>query len=92
MLTQQQQRILSAPMPPPAHVAVVQPQAMIRAGQPSSIHPALDPQQQATPPQHHPKPQTVPANFFPDKGRVIDCGSSGLLYNMLFPTRIHMTI
>lgn len=92
MLTQQQQRILSAPMPPPAHVAVVQPQAMIRAGQPSSIHPALDPQQQATPPQHHPKPQTVPANFFPDKGRVIDCGSSGLLYNMLFLIRIHMTI
>ncbi|XP_060794449.1 histone-lysine N-methyltransferase 2D isoform X5 [Neoarius graeffei] len=66
MLTPQQQRMLS-PMPPPAHVAVVQSQAMIRAGQPSTIHPVLDPQQQAAPPQHHPKPQTVPTNFFPDK-------------------------
>lgn len=69
MLTPQQQRMLS-PMPPPAHVAVVQSQAMIRAGQPSTIHPALDPQQQAAPPQHHPKPQTVPTNFFPDKGSI----------------------
>ncbi|KAK3547847.1 hypothetical protein QTP86_031953 [Hemibagrus guttatus] len=67
MLTQQQQRMLSAPMPPPAHVAVVQPQAVLRAGQPSSIHTPLDSQQQAAPPQHHPKPQTVPTNFFPDK-------------------------
>ncbi|XP_026776632.3 histone-lysine N-methyltransferase 2D isoform X1 [Pangasianodon hypophthalmus] len=66
MLTPQQQRMVSAPMPPPAHVAVVQPQAMIRAGQPSSIHPALDPQQQAAPSQPHSK-QTVPTNFFPDK-------------------------
>lgn len=61
------QRMLSAPMPPPAHVAVMQPQPMLRAGQPGSIHPALDTQQQAAPPQHHPKPQTVPTNFFPDK-------------------------
>ncbi|XP_027026218.2 histone-lysine N-methyltransferase 2D isoform X1 [Tachysurus fulvidraco] len=67
MLTPQQQRMLSVPVPPPAHVAVVQPQAMLRAGQPSSIHPAPEPQQQAAPPQHHPKPQTVPTNFFPDK-------------------------
>lgn len=92
MLTPQQQRMLSAPIPPPAHVAVVQPQAMIRAGQPSSIHPALDPQQQATPAQHHPKPQTVPTNFFPDKGRVIVCGSLGLLQNMQFLIHIHMSI
>lgn len=85
MLSPQQQRMLSAPMPPPAHVAVVQSQAMIRPGQPSSIHPGLDPQQQAAPPQYQPKPQTVPTNFFPDKGRVIICRSPGLLYNMLSP-------
>lgn len=69
MLTPQQHRM---PMPPPAHVAVGQPQAMIRSGHPSSIHPALDPQQQAAPPQHHPKPQTVPSNFFPEKGSEVD--------------------
>ncbi|KAF5906764.1 histone-lysine N-methyltransferase 2D isoform X1, partial [Clarias magur] len=64
MLAPQQQRMLGAPI----HPAVMQQQAMIRAPQPSSIHPALDQQQQAAaPPQHHPKPQTVPTNFFPDK-------------------------
>lgn len=71
MLTPQQQRILTATMPPPSHVAVVQTQAMMRPGQPSSIHSALDSQQQAAPSQHYPKPQTVPTSFFPDKGRVI---------------------
>ncbi|KAM9445066.1 histone-lysine N-methyltransferase 2D isoform 2-T2 [Clarias gariepinus] len=61
ILAPQQHRMLSA------HPAVMQQQAMIRAAQPGSIHPALDQQQQAAPPQHHPKPQTVPTNFFPDK-------------------------
>ncbi|KAI5612191.1 histone-lysine N-methyltransferase 2D isoform X1, partial [Silurus asotus] len=67
MLNPQQQRMLSTPIPPPTHMAVVQPPAMIRAGQPSSIHPTLDQQQQAAPPQHHAKPQSVTTNFFPDK-------------------------
>uniref|UniRef100_A0A3B1KLR4 [histone H3]-lysine(4) N-methyltransferase n=1 Tax=Astyanax mexicanus TaxID=7994 RepID=A0A3B1KLR4_ASTMX len=66
----QQQRLIGAPMPPPPHVAMGQPQAMMRGGQPGSVHPGLNPQQQAAPPQHIAKQQlgtTLPSNFFPDK-------------------------
>uniref|UniRef100_A0A4W4F696 [histone H3]-lysine(4) N-methyltransferase n=1 Tax=Electrophorus electricus TaxID=8005 RepID=A0A4W4F696_ELEEL len=67
MLTPQQQRLLSAAMPPPPPVAMGQPQGVMRGGQPTSIHPGLNPQQQAPLPQHLAKQQSLPSTFFPDK-------------------------
>lgn len=76
MAPQQQQRMMG----------VAQQQNMVRPGQPGGVHAVLDPQQQVVPTQHLAKQQTIPGNFFPDKGRSGVLSVCGLACSMLNKT------